>query len=281
MSETNDPKGNYLSEWFGFRVWPPEAVDSSEEARYNQARRLCPFISAATEQETACIKAKNKGAEPTGVCTISSDSNRVDKDRKIREDWLACPFRLLDQEFTLFREAIRIVFGLGESESISLFPITALNKRETQAEIIQLLRSEARRVYLFTANMLGGEVNLRETESSPGGKVDFSVVEVTGKREPTRVAPLPLEFGRVMIVEIQTADFHGSPTHAVGFLKEVCPKGQTSEYHDQIRNNPNRVGHKVEGPNKSNIFKRTIYQMLYKMELARDPNCAGRKSSFS
>ncbi|TVS16888.1 MAG: hypothetical protein EA424_13490, partial [Planctomycetaceae bacterium] len=31
----------------------------------------------------------------------------------------------------------------------------------------------------------------------------------------------------------------------------------------------------VEGPNKANIFKRTIYQMIFKIELARAPQCSG------
>jgi hypothetical protein len=34
-------------------------------------------------------------------------------------------------------------------------------------------------------------------------------------------------------------------------------------------------GRGVEGPNKANIFKRTIYQMIFKTELARHSNCAG------
>jgi hypothetical protein len=31
----------------------------------------------------------------------------------------------------------------------------------------------------------------------------------------------------------------------------------------------------VEGPNKANIFKRTIYQMIFKIELSRAPECSG------
>jgi hypothetical protein len=259
-----EPRGNFLAEWFGFRVYPSGQVNDSAEARRCQAGQLCPFISAATRQDTACIKAKRKGEEPTGVCTIQSENADT------RGDWLACPFRLLDRNFTLLEDAIRTISKVDRNERLSLYPITVLNRPERKAEIIQLLRDGQVRVFLFTANKLGGEVDIPERASSPGGKVDFSVMEVT----LTNADP-PLNFGKVMMFEIQTADFHGSPKHAVEFLKSVCPKGMTEPYHDQIRANPDDVGRKVEGPNKSNIFKRTIYQMLYKMELARDAACAG------
>src|SRR5687767_2179889 len=67
-----EPRGNFLAEWFGFRVYPPILVDDSTEARHCQAAQLCPFITAATRQDTTCIKARKKGDEPTGVCTIQS-----------------------------------------------------------------------------------------------------------------------------------------------------------------------------------------------------------------
>lgn len=288
MGGENDPAGNFLGEWFGFRVWPPDLVDDSDEARRHQAGRLCPFISAATRQETACIKARKKGEEPTGVCTISSDSNTL------REDWLACPFRLLDRNFTLLEQAVRTVYRVIDSEPVSLYPITVLNKPDQRDEIVYLLRATSNRVFLFTANKLGGEVNIPETDSSPGSKVDFTVLEAllaapetpsspnTGRRRGGRQrspqaskTSFPLDFGKVMMFEVQAADFHGSPTHAVEFLKDVCTSGHDQPYHERIRQHPEKVGHKVEGPNKSNIFKRTIYQMLLEMELARDSNCSG------
>src|SRR5205085_2528331 len=85
-------RGNFVAEWFGYRVWPPGMVDDSDQARRDQPGRLCPFLSAATQRATLCVKAdRRRGSDPTGLCTVSSDSNGT------REDWLACPFRLLDQ----------------------------------------------------------------------------------------------------------------------------------------------------------------------------------------
>ena len=191
-----------------------------------------------------------------------------------RGDWLACPYRILDQHFTLLAAAIRTVRGIHDSESIELLPVSVLEVDERRKHIIEQLDTGAARVFLFTANKLGGELDIPETDSSPGGKVDFSVMEVTAFPE---AGPVPLEFGKVMMFEVQTADFHGSPKHAEANLVALCPPGHdvSLPYHDEIRNNPELVGDRMEGPNKANIFKRTIYQMLYKMELARAESCDG------
>jgi hypothetical protein len=86
------------------------------------------------------------------------------------------------------------------------------------------------------------------------------------------------EIARSVIFEIQTADFHGSPKHAIGELRRLGPPGaRNDQYHALIRQNPNAMGAKLEGPNKANIFKRMIYQMLVKMEMAAaaSSTCAG------
>jgi hypothetical protein len=248
MSDGALPRGNFIAEWFGFRVWPPEQMDDSDEARRHQSQRLCPFLSAATGTPTRCHKPESG----IGFCTASSDSNGL------REDWLACPTRLLDQRFTLLEQAVRTVYDVPAHQAVELFPVTRLADLVTRNAVLASLDGGSARVFVFTGRKLGGEVDIPETTESPGLKVDFSVAEATASGQS---GPMPLQFGRVMLFEIQTADFHGSPSHAVSKLKELCPEGQNQPYHEQLRAEPGRAGEKMEGPNKANIFKRTILRL--------------------
>lgn len=68
--------GNFVSEWFGHRVYPN--VVSTPEAIADQSEERCPFLSAATSEDRTCIKTlKSKG-----VCSVSCVSNGP------RQDWL-------------------------------------------------------------------------------------------------------------------------------------------------------------------------------------------------
>jgi hypothetical protein len=127
-------------------------------------------------------------------------------------------------------------------------------------------------VFAFAADKLGGEVDIPETEASPGAKVDVSIIEILGL-DPSSGAPS--EFGQHVFYEIQTSDFHGSPLHAVAMLKDLCPAGSTDPYHDRLREKVEICGTGMEGPNKANVFKRTIYQMIVKVRMAEHPSCAG------
>lgn len=257
------PTGNFITEWFGYRVWPE--VNASAAARRDQPARLCPFLTSAKRETTVCIKTARGYDEPTGVCTISSDSNGV------REDWLACPFRILDQHFTLIGGAIRTLYQIPAAQSIVFFPVTVLANPDRKREVQGAL-DQGTRVFAFAGGKLGGEVDVPETDSSPGAKVDNSVIEITGLDAGTG---MPNQFGQHMFFEIQTADFHGSPLHAVRLLREKCSLGTSDPYHESIASAPQDCGQRVEGPNKSNIFKRTIYQMILKIELATHEQSAG------
>ncbi len=257
------PAGNFIAEWFGYRVWP--TLDESEAARRDQPARICPFLTSAKRETTGCIKTARGYDQPTGVCTISSDSNGV------RENWLACPFRILDQHFTLLGGAIRTLFHVPTDQRIVLFPVTVLSNLDRKREVHQAL-SQGTRVFAFSGGKLGGEVDVPETDYSPGAKVDNSVIEITGIEDATGT---PDQFGKHMFFEIQTADFHGSPLHAVRLLREKCPQDTAEPYQSTIAASPHDCGQRVEGPNKSNIFKRTIYQMILKIELAAQEQSAG------
>lgn len=265
---TREP-ANYVAEWFGHVVWPPGEVVDSEAAADDQRKERCPFLTAAVGRETLCIKTSGPKESQfrTGFCTQSSDSTGS------RLDWLACPARVFDESFTLVREAIRCVFGLAVVEQFLAVPITRVWAPEVLREAGQRERSgEGRRVFAFASNppSLGGEIDMPETAHSPGSKVDISIFEIEGFTKDQRP-----KLGRFCIFEVQTADFHGSPLHAIEQLRKLGPPSMKAAYHDGIRSNPHSLGSRVEGPNKANIFKRTIYQMVFKIQMAKDPKCAG------
>ncbi len=252
---TKPDRGNFLSEWYGFRVWPQ--VDGSAPAQEFQKEKNCPFITAATTVLSACAKQGR-----TGVCTINSDSNGR------RQEWLACPFRVLDTHFTLLGAATRRLFGVQPQHAIILRPLSALGTVAVFEEVVEALRSGAPRVFLFSQTGLGGEIKIPETDGSPGLEVDSTVVELlpagSGK----------YRLGRYAFFEIQTMDFHGSPLHATTRLEDA--RAQSADtYHGLIASNPQWAGDRVEGPNKANVFKRTIYQTILKIQMTRGDDCAG------
>jgi hypothetical protein len=255
--------GNFVAEWFGHRVW--QALDESTTAWKNHSGRLCPFLTTATESQTLCIKRARGWTEPYGVCTISSDSNGV------RQDWIACPYRTLDHRFTLLASAVKSAYDIQETTGILLLPLTVLHRPDQRRRILKAFQTGVR-VFLFSSQKLGGEIDLPETEASPGAAVDMSVIEVT----ETDDHGTPSDFGNHLFYEIQTSDFHGSPLHAAALLRDACPKdGPRKGYYDKLKSSIEICGTGVEGPNKANIFKRTIYQMIFKIELTRAPQCSG------
>jgi hypothetical protein len=164
-----------------------------------------------------------------------------------------------------------LAYKIGPVPSLLLLPVTALNVEVRRRSIVSALSSGGR-VFLFSGNKMGGELELAETIASPGASVDISVIEV----ESTDEDGVPNGYGEHFFYEIQTADFHGSPLHAAGLLKKACPKGGNSEnYHSNLLSQVEICGTGVEGPNKANIFKRTIYQMLFKIALAQHSHSAG------
>jgi hypothetical protein len=271
MPRTPRPPSSFIAEWFGHVVWPPDEVDSSAEAVRNQTAERCPFLSSTTARDVPCIKKTTvDGAElRTGFCTQSSPSTGT------REDWLACPARVFDEPFTLIRDAVTHVFKLGVGEAVSVLPITRFGDPPVRNLVRSIQQREAEgqpRIFAFASNPpnLGGEIDIPETSRSPGNKVDVSIFEILGITDDGK-----LRLGQFSIFEIQTADFHGSPLHAVKELRRLGPPTRNVDYHRQIAANPQALGTKLEGPNKANIFKRTIYQMILKIQMAKDPRCAG------
>src|SRR5690606_16524798 len=118
MTDT-DARGNFISEWFGHRMFP--RVVSTAESLEEQRQQKCPFLSAAKGEFQECIKTE----AAKGVCTISSRSNGP------RQDWVACPYRAFDPQ--LMRRIVSRLYGFEQDRALHLFPAPVLAVEENQA----------------------------------------------------------------------------------------------------------------------------------------------------
>ncbi len=247
------PGGNYVSEWFGHRVYP--TVASSPNAISDQHSERCPFLSAATGEDRKCIK----NPQSKGVCSVSCTSNGT------RQDWLVCPYRALNPE--LLATATRRLFNLGEKADPFIIPAINLAKQDTRNDVVNRLNS-GQSVFAYFDEKTGGELSIPATENSPEFAFDVTIIELTGR------TPEP-EIGRFGILEIQTTDFHGSYQHAVRNLKDVL-RLHIETFVETLQANDGRwLSEGVEGPNIANVFKRTFYQMMFKFQLGQHDRCVG------
>src|SRR5882672_1809915 len=245
--KSKNTRGNFISEWFGQRVFPLVRLDV-KALRHGS----CPFLSDVLEDSTACVKNENS----KGVCTISSASNGP------RQDWLVCPYRVIDTE--IVTGACERIFG------------SKLSARPTAASLLESSRvrgSFRKQVaktgvgYLFFQDKLGGEISVLGTAKSPEIAFDITVVEIV--YDSGRFV-----LGRYGILEVQTMDFHGSYKKAVSNLRDGL-RLHKSKFSMVLKDNLSWTGEGVEGPNIANVFKRTFYQVMLKFELARKGAAAG------
>jgi hypothetical protein len=252
VPDSTELRGNFVSEWFGHRMHP--VVAATNDAIADQALHRCPFLSAATRDDHQCIKP----LPSHGVCTISSTSNGP------RQDWLVCPFRALDP--TLLHDTARRLFSADPARPALVVPAPALAKEEVRRELGDVVNSGAVGL-VYLQSKLGGEISLPPTSRSPELALDVVLVEIVREGEGFGV-------GRYGILEIQTMDFHGSYRHAVNKLKSAQTLFPAS-YPSEVRKNPHWLSDHVEGPNISNVFKRTFYQTILKFQIAANEPCAG------
>ncbi|MBY0509309.1 MAG: hypothetical protein K2P94_04075 [Rhodospirillaceae bacterium] len=250
--KSSKDRGNFISEWFGHRVYP--IVNAANHALADQASKACPFLSVAKGIKQECIK---KDAAQ-GLCTISSVSNAA------RRDWLACPYRALSTE--LLDASTRRLFGVDADGVIFIVPAVRL----ADAEIKELVRERlggGERVFIYFDAKLGGELSIPSTERSPEFSFDVTIFEIYA------VGATP-HIGRFGVLEIQTMDFHGSYKSAVTNLNDAL-RLHGATFPAELQRNQHWLSDKVEGPNIANVFKRTFYQMMFKFQLATDERCAG------
>ncbi len=247
-----DKPGNFVSEWFGHRVYP--AVVSNAAALRDQQSEACPFLSAATQESRTCIKANAS----KGVCTISTLAPSA------RQDWLVCPYRALSPE--MIAAAIRQLFGLTAVQIPFAVPAVSLTKEKVRADLTGRL-GEGQPVFVYFDAKMSGELSIPPTERSPEFAFDVTIVELELKDG------LP-HIGQFGILEIQTMDFHGSYRSAVRNLRDGL-RLHPNNFADTLRTNPQWLSEDIEGPNIANVFKRTFYQMMFKFQLGAHERCAG------
>lgn len=246
------PRGNYVSEWFGHRVYP--AVVATERSLTDQSEENCPFLSHATAERRLCIKS----AAARGVCTVNTPVGAE------RRDWLVCPYRALDP--ALVQNAVRRLFGFPDDQACLVIPAVRLIHDDIRAQVAQHL-DDGGRVFIYFDDKLGGELSIPPTDKSPEFSFDLTVIEIE------RLDGLP-HVGRFGVIEIQTMDFHGSYRHVVQNLKDGLRLHPTS-FPATLQANQQWLSEHMEGPNIANVFKRTFYQMMFKFQLGQSSRCAG------
>ncbi len=245
--------GNYISEWFGRRIYPIVRLNGTTGIA-GANKDMCPFLSDMLSTKTDCWKAANS----KGVCTISAVSNGP------RQDWLACPHRVIHT--SIVKESCAKIFGADGAGKFPV-PVSAL---ADQSKLDGLKREvqETGRGFIFFQDKLGGEISLSGTTKSPEMSFDVTIVEVV------RTGNESFGLGRYGIMEVQTMDFHGSYKGAVSALNNALDL-HGDDFPSTLQQNPSWAARGVEGPNIANVFKRTFYQMLVKFQLSGGGAAAG------
>jgi DNA modification methylase len=247
--------GNFVSEWFGRRIYPIVRLDGIAGLT-GENRHRCPFLSEVLSKRVECWKTANS----KGVCTISSPSNGV------RQDWLVCPHRVIHTN--IVRESCARIFDLPEDEDTYPVPVSSLLEKERLDSFKSRIR-ESGRGFLFFQDKLGGEISLSGTPKSPEMAFDVTIVEVLASADRQGFI-----LGRYGIMEVQTMDFHGSYKQAVAALNNALDL-HGEGFPSTLQSNLDWAGRDVEGPNIANVFKRTFYQMLLKFRLSGGNSAAG------
>ncbi|APW43593.1 DNA methyltransferase [Rhodoferax saidenbachensis] len=245
-----DVKGNFVSEWFGQRIYPLVRLDMA--AVSGKRAGTCQFLTNILKTSTDCVKNENS----QGVCSISATSNGP------RQDWLVCPYRVIDSE--IVKRGCTMIFGL--STDVKPIPVSLL-KHEGELDKFKKSVESSGSGYLFFQDKLGGEISILSTEKSPEMAFDVTLVEIKCVAGVFQVA-------RYGILEIQTMDFHGSYKHAVTNLRDAL-RLHGKEFPEALQAKPEWAGKQVEGPNIANVFKRTFYQIMLKFKLSGRGSAAG------
>lgn len=226
----------------------------------------CHFLSETLATPTPCVKADNS----SGVCTISASSNGP------RQDWLVCPYRALDSD--LLTGMVRRLYGVTDHVPVLIRPAVTLEDPEVRRETLAAVRpDDPRRVFLYFQDKLGGEISLSATPASPALSFDITVIELLPAQQQQFLADAgiePVRVGKYGVIEMQTTDTHGSYTQAVSALRNALDL-HGKQFPQMLAENPEWAGRKIEGPNISNVFKRTFYQIAFKFQITRRDTSAG------
>ena len=233
-------------------------VAASDASIDDQGAGRCPFLTQTLKRSASCVKAPNS----RGVCTISATSNGP------RQDWLVCPYRALDDG--LLADMVCRLYGIPPLDDVLIRPVVALGDEAGRAEILSAVHGPGR-AFVYFQDKLGGEISLSKTGASPELSFDITVVELLPARSDTLIE-VPGEpgvsVGKYGVIELQTTDTHGSYGHAVKALNSALDLHK-DHFAEQLAQNPEWAGRKIEGPNISNVFKRTFYQIAFKFQVTK------------
>ncbi len=252
----------HIAEWFGHRVFP--TVSAGDTPIDDQQSERCPFLTQTLKHSTPCVKAPNS----RGVCTISASSNGP------RQDWLVCPYRALDDG--LLGDMVCRLYGIPPLDPVVIQPVVALADEAGKSEILNAVHGGGR-VFVYFQDKLGGEISLSRTGASPELSFDITVVELlpaTSDDLWPGLSDPAVTVGKYGVIELQTTDTHGSYSHAVTALTSALDLHK-ERFSDQLAENPEWAGRRIEGPNISNVFKRTFYQIAFKFQVTKRETSVG------
>ena len=252
----------HVAEWFGHRVFP--VVDTGDSAASDQQSGRCPFLTQTLKASTGCVKAANS----RGVCTISAASNGS------RQDWLVCPYRALDDG--LLADMVKRLYDIPALGLVLIRPVVVLGDEAVRTGIRRAFR-DGERVFIYFQDKLGGEIGLSRTAASPELSFDITIAELLADHAEPRSPDLgqqSFRLGKYGVIELQTTDTHGSYKHAVTALTSALDL-HGDRFHQMLAENPESAGRRIEGPNISNVFKRTFYQIAFKFQVTRRDTSTG------
>lgn len=251
----------HIAEWFGHRIFP--TVSPGDAPIDDQRSERCPFLTETLKQSTSCVKT----AGSRGVCTISASSNGP------RQDWLVCPYRALDDG--LLADMVCRLYGIAPLDPILIRPVVVLAEEAGRSGILNAAYGQER-VFVYFQDKLGGEIGLSKTAASPELSFDITVVELLPATQAglwSGIEPA-INVGKYGVIELQTTDTHGSYAHAVSALTSALDLHK-ERFSEQLAENPEWAGRRIEGPNISNVFKRTFYQISFKFQVTRRETSVG------
>jgi hypothetical protein len=168
------------------------------------------------------------------------------------------------------------LYGIPPLDPVLIRPVVALGDDAGRSEILAAVRGGGR-VFVYFQDKLGGEISLAKTQASPELSFDITVVELL-PAPSTGSAPglseSAVTTGRYGVIELQTTDTHGSYAQAVSALTSALDLHK-ERFSAQLAENPEWAGRKVEGPNISNVFKRTFYQIAFKFQVTKRDTSVG------
>jgi hypothetical protein len=159
------------------------------------------------------------------------------------------------------------LYGIPPLDPVVIQPVVALADEAGKSEILNAVHGGGR-VFVYFQDKLGGEISLARTGASPELSFDITVVELlpaTSDDLWPGLSDPAVTVGKYGVIELQTTDTHGSYSHAVTALTSALDLHK-ERFSDQLAENPEWAGRRIEGPNISNVFKRTFYQIAFKFQ---------------